>query len=107
MILPKLFGSTYGVAVKYPYVSNLLTSLGIQKFLPFLLASYVTCIIAMLIINYPHRDNNIGVIDNSGKIEWSLLFFRMLIIIPIPILMIFCYLGIQFSFDLKNNYIQI
>ena len=91
MILPKLLGSSYDITHKYPYVSDLLESFGIQKYLPFLLAIYVTCIVAILIINFPRNMKDKDDSINSDKAMWGLLIFRMLIIIPIPILMVFCY----------------
>lgn len=91
MVLPKLFGSTYGVALKYPYATSILTELGVQKYMPFLLAVFMVCTISMLIVNFPSKTKTEEKKDVSDKIEWGLLFFRMIIIIPVPILMIFCY----------------
>lgn len=88
MILPKLFGSTYGLTHKYTYISDILNVFKLQQYQPFILAVFVTCVSALLIINFPRKseDNN-----NKFKIIPGLLFFRLLIVIPIPILMIFCY----------------
>lgn len=88
MAIPSLFGSTYGMTMKYANPSVLLAEFGVDKFMPFLLAAYVTCMIAMLIIDYPKKSSlELGKPD----VEWGLLFTRMLIIVPIPILMIYCY----------------
>lgn len=88
MVLPKLIGSTYGTTRNYPYLSDLFTKFGIQKYLPFFLAAYITCTIAFLIINFPKDSVNI---KDENNIEWGLLLFRLAIILPIPILMIYCY----------------
>lgn len=88
MAIPRLFGSTYGMTMKYANPSVLLDRFGVDKFMSFFLAAYVTCIIAMLIINYPKKSS--PELEKPG-VEWGLLFTRMLIIVPIPILMIYCY----------------
>lgn len=89
MVIPKLFGSTLGTVLKYgSNPSTLLAEYGVNKFLPFFLAAYIVSIAAMLIINYPKI--HIKLLEKHS-IEWGLLFTRMLIIVPIPILMIYCY----------------
>lgn len=94
MVIPKLFGSTRGMNIQFSSPSVLLTKFGIDKFLPLFLAAFVTCIAAMLIINFPHSTGHDGKIS-SDKVEWGLLIFRTLIIIPIPILIVFCYYHIK------------
>lgn len=88
MMLPRLFGATNVAIRKYPYVSDLFATMEINKYLPFLLATYVTCIAAILIINFPKKSTRLNKID---KVEWGLILLRFLIMLPVPILMIFCY----------------
>lgn len=90
MIIPRLFGSTLNKTLVFPSVSDLLTRFRLNEFLPVYLAIFAISLIAMLVINFP---NNKEIVKKSNKvdIEYGLIFTRMLIIIPIPILMIFCY----------------
>jgi hypothetical protein len=92
MVLPKIFGSTYGMSREYEYMADVLTKHDVVKLLPFLLAVYVTCVAASLIINFPKPDADK---KENENIEWGLILFRMLIVVPIAILIIFCYYNIR------------
>jgi len=92
MLLPKLFGSTNTDVLKYPYISNLLNNFEITKYLPFILATYIACISAILIINFPKK---YIVVEKENKIEWGLILLRLFIVIPVSFLMIFCYYNVK------------
>lgn len=85
MLLPILFGSNED---SYVTVSQLLSTWEINKYMPAVLAIYCATIIAMLIINSPKEGENF---DEPIKIERSVIWSRMLIIIPVAILMVVCY----------------
>ena len=90
MILPRLIGSTYGTETKIQFAGNILVRLGGQKLMPFLLAVFVSSIIAILYINFPRKSSD-NIREEDNNIEWGLLFFRLLVILPVPLIMILCY----------------
>lgn len=85
MLLPILFGSNEN---PYITVKHLFKLWGINKYMPAVLAIYCATIIAMLIINRPKEGENF---ENQIKIERSVIWSRMLIIIPVATLMVACY----------------
>ena len=88
MFLPKIFGSRYDMENKRNTIVSLLSDIGLQKYIPFFLALFVVCLIAIIVINFPSTSNDS---KKDHKIEWGLLFTRMMIILPVPILMVICY----------------
>ncbi|MDO5555873.1 MAG: hypothetical protein Q4G09_04340 [Clostridia bacterium] len=86
MLIPHLFGYKEDMTMT---VKDILENLQISKFLPAVLAAYFACVVCMLIINFPkdieHNKSEEFVIERS--VIWS----RMLIIVPTAILMIVCY----------------
>jgi len=88
MLIPKLFGSTYGTELGQHDILSILTRFDIPRYMPFLLAIFVVSLAALAIINFPKKSVEL---QERHQIEWGLLFMRMLIIVPIPILMVYCY----------------
>lgn len=87
MIIPHLFGSTYGIETRAEFAGSAISKYGGEKLMPFFLATFITSLAAILIINFPRNSK-----DNNNKVtDWGMIFIRLLIIIPVPIMMVFCY----------------
>lgn len=95
MLLPRLFGSTNNLSLQYPTVLDFLSRFGVNKLAPLLLAIYISCVSAILVINFPRKGKINKKNESDNHIEWGLLFLRMLIIVPVAGLIIFCYFYVK------------
>lgn len=87
LVIPAIFGKRTLEAMNYKNVYEVLSVFNIDKYMPILFAINLTTMLAMIIINFPQKNSP----DQKIKIERSLVWLRMLIIVPFALVMVLCY----------------
>lgn len=87
LVIPAIFGKRNVEMMAYKNIYEILRVFNIDSYMPILFSINLATVLAMIIINFPKENIKIGKI----KIERSLIWLRMLIIVPFAIIMILSY----------------